>query len=60
MRRYLLRQWYKLFVYSTRWENKLHGKFRVVYPDGNVTEKMCWSNAKSYKEIYGGKIIDAF
>lgn len=58
--RFLKRWWYKLPVYSLRYEDAIHGKFRVIYHDGERSQKMCWHNAKSYAGIFGGKIVEEF
>lgn len=58
--RFPLRQFYKLWHYDSREKNAFRGKFRVLYNDGRKSEKMCYSVAKDYAEIFGGKVIDAF
>lgn len=58
--RFFKRQYYKLFVYNNRGDDAMFGKFRVLYSDGKISQKMCWSSAKTYSEIFDGKIIDAF
>ena len=58
--RFFKRQYYKLFTYHNRGDDAMFGKFRVLYNDGKISQKMCWSSAKTYAEIFEGKIIDAF
>ena len=57
--RWVKRQWYKIFYYSPYWESA-YGKFRVLYKDGAKSVPMCYKNAKSYAEIFNGKVIDNF
>ena len=58
--RFLKRQYYKLFYYESRGDDAMFGKFRVRYKDGKISQKMCWSSAKTYASIFNGEIIDAF
>jgi len=58
--RFIKRQFYKLAYYESRGDDAMFGKFRVVYNDGKISQKMCWSSAKTYSSVFGGKIIDAF
>lgn len=58
--RFIKRQFYKLPYYESRGDDAMFGKFRVVYNDGKISQKMCWDSAKNYSSIFGGKIIDAF
>ena len=58
--RFFLRQYYKLFFYEGRGNNRSKGKFRVLYDDGRCSEKMCYKVAKDYASIFGGKVLDAF
>ena len=37
--------------------NRMYGKFRVVYPDGLVSQPFCYDVARSYRNIFKGKII---
>ena len=39
--------------------NRLHGKFRVLYPDGERSQRMCWDVACGYAEIFGGSVVYA-
>lgn len=52
--------WHKFFDtgYSEMmgFQNAL-GKFKVVYPDGKVSQMMSYSTAKSYSNMFGGKVI---
>lgn len=58
--RFIKRQFYKLSYYESRGDDAIFGKFRVVYNDGNISQKMCLDSAKTYSSVFGGKIIDAF
>lgn len=58
-KRYILREWYKCYRYSTFYQ-VVYGKFKVEYPDGKLTHPMDYDTAKNYSEIFGGKIIDNF
>lgn len=37
--------------------NHMNGKFRVRYPEGGLTQLVCYDVAKSYASIYGGEIF---
>lgn len=58
--RFFLRQYYKLFFYEGRGNNRSKGKFKVLYNDGRYSENMCYKVAKDYASIFGGKVMDAF
>ena len=58
--RFFLRQYYKLFFYEGRGNNRNKGKFRVLYNDGRISERMCYKVAKDYASIFGGRVLDAF
>lgn len=59
--RWLLRQYYKLPDYhGSLTTHSAYGKFRVKYPDGQISQKFSWRVAKNYRNIFGGEIIDAF
>jgi hypothetical protein len=58
--RFFLRQYYKLFFYEGRGDNRNKGKFRVLYNDGRTSERMCYKVAKDYASIFGGRVLDAF
>lgn len=58
--RFFLRQYYKLFFYEGRGNNRSKGKFKVLYNDGRYSENMCYKVAKDYASIFGGKVLDAF
>jgi hypothetical protein len=60
MVRFFLRQFYKLAYYEGRYHDAVYGRFRVKYNDGRISQKMCYSNAKDYAEIFGGTVIDDF
>jgi hypothetical protein len=60
MKRRLLRLYYKLFDHGILFDHYMHGKFRVKYPDGKISQRFSWRVAKEYKAIFGGEIIDAF
>lgn len=49
-------QYYKYFYYESRIDNRLKGKYRVLYNDGRYSENMCYDDAKYYVCSYGGKI----
>ena len=54
------RECYKAEVYSTRFEASRRGKFRVLYKDGKLSERMDWTTATTYASIFDGKVIDDF
>ena len=58
--RFFLRQYYKLFFYEGRGNNRSKGKFKVLYNDGRYSENMCYKVAKDYASIFGGRVLDAF
>ncbi len=58
--RFFLRQYYKLFFYEGRGNNRIKGKFKVLYNDGRYSENMCYKVTKDYASIFGGKVMDAF
>ena len=58
--RFFLRQYYKLFFYEGRGNNRSKGKFKVLYNDGRYSENMCYKVAKDYASIFGGNVLDAF
>jgi len=59
--RYFLRQFYKLqIIDGPLYCHYVRGKFRVQYPDGKISQKFAWKTAKDYRDIFGGKIINAF
>jgi hypothetical protein len=58
--RFFLRQYYKLFFYEGRGNNRNKVKFRVLYNDGRTSERMCYKVAKDYASIFGGRVLDAF
>jgi len=35
----------------------LRGRFRVLYPDGQRSQRMNFAHAKNYRELFGGRII---
>ena len=37
--------------------NRIHGEYRVMYPDGLISQPMCRDVAEDYVKIYGGKVI---
>ena len=39
--------------------NREHGRFQVVYPDGMKSQRFCWDVAKTYRSLFGGKIVKA-
>lgn len=57
---FLRREYYKLFVYENRGDDAMFGRFRVLYPDGKRTQRMCYKSAKTYADLFKGKIIDDF
>ena len=36
--------------------NRMYGRWRVIYPDGLKSERMCFDVAKGYRNIFGGTI----
>lgn len=57
----ILRAYYKLWNHDgAMYVHAMKGKFRVLYPDGQISQPMSWKVAKAYKEIFGGRIIDNF
>ena len=60
IRRFFLREYYKLFFYEGRGNNRSKGKFKVLYSDGRYSEKMCYKVAKDYASMFDGKVLDAF
>lgn len=60
MKRWILRQWYKIPYYDSREDNAFYGKFRVLYNDGEQSIPMCWKVANEYANIFGGVVIDNF
>lgn len=59
--RNIRREWYKLLsINGSLWSHSAYGKFRVKYPDGQISQKFSYKCAKNYKAIFGGEIIDAF
>lgn len=41
------------------WGQSIHGTHQVIYPDGLKSQRMNYSNASNYAEIFGGKVIRA-
>jgi hypothetical protein len=37
--------------------NRRNGQFRVLYPDGEVSQPFTWEVACDYREIFEGKVI---
>lgn len=37
--------------------NRRNGKYRVQYPDGQVSQPFVYDTAKTYAEMFGGKVI---
>lgn len=33
------------------------GKFKVIYSDGEVSQTMAYSTAKSYSRMFGGEVV---
>ena len=58
MFKFIARQISKLRIGNreSRDYNHCYGKWRVIYPDGFISEAMCYDVAKDYREIFGGKI----
>jgi hypothetical protein len=56
----------KRWIYKQRDHGELllnhsaFGKFRVRYPDGEISQPFSWKAAKDYRDIFGGEIIDNF
>jgi len=36
---------------------RIHGLFRVLYPDGQLSQPFSFWVARDYREIFGGKIV---
>jgi len=36
--------------------NRMYGKWHVIYPDGLVSENMCLDVARSYANIFKGRV----
>tara|TARA_R110000851_G_scaffold13330_9_gene45583 strand:- start:10 stop:243 length:234 start_codon:yes stop_codon:yes gene_type:complete len=58
--RFLKREWYKLAFYEGRDDNRIRGKFKVLYDDGRMSENMCWRVANDYAEMFKGKVLNSF
>jgi hypothetical protein len=54
------RLYYRLWHSDSMMQQNLYGKFRVKYPDGQISVKFSYKTAKDYKEIFGGEIIELF
>jgi hypothetical protein len=37
--------------------NRLNGRYRVLYDDGQYSEPMCHDVASDYAEIFGGTVV---
>jgi hypothetical protein len=37
--------------------NRRNGQYRVLYPDGEVSQTFTWEVARDYREIFGGKVV---
>lgn len=60
MKRFLLRQWYKVTDYPLLFTHAAAGMFRVKYESGELGQRMGYRIAKDYATIIGGRVIDAF
>lgn len=61
MIRWILRQYYKFWDHDgSCYVHAMQGKFRVKYPDGQLSQPFSWRAAKNYSGIFGGEIIDNF
>lgn len=61
MKRKILRWWYKMQIIKGCVDNhRRKGKFRVKYPDGEISQPFDYKTAKDYRDIFGGKVIDNF
>jgi nitrate reductase gamma subunit len=58
--RWVFRQIYKIPVYNSREDERLYGRFRVIYKDGKRSEPMSWDVANTYASIFDGEVKDAF
>lgn len=57
----LKREYYKIWDSDGSLLNhRMKGKFKVKYPDGRISQPFSWRTAKSYKNIFGGEILDNF
>lgn len=41
----------------SRYFNRLNGRYRVLYDDGQYSEPMCYDVASDYAEIFGGTVV---
>ena len=61
MIQWIRRQLYKLWDHDgALYRHAIHGKFRVEYPDGQLSQRFSYRVAKNYAKMFGGKVIDAF
>jgi hypothetical protein len=37
--------------------NRIHGKYRVLYEDGQVSQPMLHQTAKDYASMFNGKVV---
>ena len=44
------------YDYSRDW-HRLHGHFRVLYKDGQVSQPFSYWAARAYAKIFGGKVV---
>lgn len=61
MIRWIKRQIYKCFYYAPVSQQRIHGKFKVYYPDvDQYSRPMNYGSAKVYAGIFEGKVVDNF
>lgn len=57
--RILKRWWDRQQRFDSSLSMYLHGRFRVKYKDGRVSQRFDYHTAKTYRDIFGGEIIDS-
>ena len=57
MERFRLYLIYLVLEWDYRGLEPLNGLFRVVYKDGEISQRMYYRNAKNYASIFSGKVI---
>ena len=62
MKRKLLRFYYKYFysISGCLFNHYMHGKFRVRYKDGAISQPFDYTTACDYRDMFGGEVIDNF
>lgn len=40
-----------------QFDQMMHGWWRVLYPDGKLSQRFYWATARNYRAIFGGKVV---